>query len=177
MIVDVEIEMDCWDIVVPKSCVKYTLKRLSMPTLAVNKQARFEYEILDQLEAGLELLGPEVKVVRAGGMKLRGTFVKVVAGGLVLLNSFIPKYEKATVGMATYDPYRTRRLLVNKKELKRISDALDTRGVSAIALEVYTRGRYLKIKIATARGRKTHEKREVLKKRDVDREIKRELKR
>ncbi len=148
-----------------------------MPTLAMNKQARFEYDILDELEAGLALEGQEVKSIRAGHMKLRGAFVKLVGGELVLLNAFIPKYMPAITGTTVYDPNRTRNLLVNKKELKRLADTLDTRGTSIIPLSVYTRGRYIKIKIAVARGRKIHEKRAVLKERDIARDARRELKR
>lgn len=150
-----------------------------MPTLADNKLARRDFEILSEVEAGLELLGMEVKPVRAGQMKLKGSFVKIVGGALVLLNGFIPKYDKAAGGSvaAAYDPYRTRRLLVHKKELKKLFDALETRGFTLIPLSVYTKGRLIKIKIAIARGRKTHEKKEVLKQRDIERDVRRELKR
>lgn len=148
-----------------------------MPTLADNKFARRDYEVLDEVEAGLELLGAEVKPVRAGQMKLKGAFVKIVAGNLVLINAFIPRYEKAMGGVAgAPDPYRTRALLVHKKELKKMFDAIEVRGFTLIPLSVYTRGRLIKIKVAVARGRKTHEKREVLKKRDIERDIQRELK-
>ncbi|MCX6781350.1 MAG: SsrA-binding protein SmpB [Candidatus Magasanikbacteria bacterium] len=147
-----------------------------MPTLAENKQARRDFEILDEIEAGLVLSGQEVKSVRAGFGKLRGAFVKIVGGQLVLLNAFIPKYEKATVGVATYDPNQTRVLLVHKKELKKIFDAIETRGCAVIPISMYTRGRVIKLKIAIARGRKTHEKKEVLKQRDINREMQRDLK-
>ncbi len=152
---------------------------LHMPTLADNKFARRDYEILDEVETGLELLGIEVKPIRGGQMKLKGSFVKIVGGALVLINGFIPKYDKAAGGSVavTYDPYRTRRLLVHKKELRKLSDALDTRGYTLVPLSVYTRGRLIKLKVAIARGRKTHEKREVLKQRDIERDIRRELKR
>lgn len=147
-----------------------------MPTLAENKQARLEYEILDDVEAGLELLGHEVKSVRGGFMKLKGSFVKIVGGQLVLLNAFIPKYEKASVGVEGYDPYRTRRLLINSKELKKMHDAIDIRGFTLVPLSIYTKGRLIKLKVAVARGRKTHEKRDVLKKRDIERDTRRALK-
>jgi SsrA-binding protein len=159
--------------------VQYTLFATSMPTLSDNKFARRDYEVLNEVEAGLELLGMEVKPIRAGQMKLKGSFVKIVGGALVLINGFIPKYDKAAGGTeaATYDPYRTRRLLVHKKELKKLSDALDTRGYTLVPLSVYTRGRLIKLKVAIARGRKTHEKKDILKQRDIDRDVRRELKR
>lgn len=149
-----------------------------MPTLSDNKFARRDYEVLDEVEAGLELLGMEVKPIRAGQMKLKGSFVKIVGGALVLINGFIPKYDKAAGGSAAvaYDPYRTRRLLVHKKELKKLSDALDTRGYTLVPLSVYTHGRLIKLKVAIARGRKTHEKKDVLKQRDIERDVRRELK-
>ncbi len=149
-----------------------------MPTLAENKFARREYDVLDEVEAGLELLGVEVKPVRAGQMKLKGSFVKIVGGNLVLLNAFIPKYTKATGGVAEkYDPYRTRALLVHKKELKKIFDMVEQRGGTIIPLSVYTRGRLIKIKVAVARGRKMHEKKEILKQKDIARDAEREAKR
>lgn len=148
-----------------------------MPTLADNKFARRDFEVLEEVEAGLELLGVEVKPVRAGQMKLKGAFVKIVGGKLVLINAFIPRYEKAAGGAAAApDPYRTRALLVHKKELKKLFDRIETRGFTLVPLSVYTRGRLIKIKVAVARGRKTHEKREVLKKRDIARDVQRELK-
>ncbi|OGH62213.1 MAG: SsrA-binding protein [Candidatus Magasanikbacteria bacterium RIFCSPHIGHO2_01_FULL_50_8] len=148
-----------------------------MPTLSENKWARRDYEILDEVEAGLELLGHEVKPVRAGQMKLRGAFVKIVGGALVLLGAFIPRYEKASDAVVGgYDPYRTRRLLVHTKELKKIFDLVESRGYTIIPLSVYTRGRLIKLKIAVARGRREHEKREVLKRRDIEREVRQALK-
>ncbi len=152
-----------------------------MPTLSDNKFARRDYEVIEEIEAGLELFGAEVKVVRAGQMKLKGAFVKIVGGALVLVNGFIPKYEKAAVGPGSsiggYDPYRTRQLLVHKKELSKLADAANTKGLTLVPLSVYTRGRYIKLKIAVARGRRDFEKKSILKKRDLDRELRRELKR
>ncbi len=148
-----------------------------MPALAENKTARRDFDVLNEFEAGLELLGVEVKPIRAGQMKLRGAFVKIVGGELVLINAFIPKYEKAAGGaLAVYDPYRTRRLLVNKKELMKMFDAFETRGFTLVPLQIYTRGRLIKLKVAIARGRKTHEKKEILKQRDIARDARRELK-
>lgn len=147
-----------------------------MPTLADNKQARFNYETLQEFEVGLELLGHEVKSVRAGQIKLKGAFVRVVGGELWLLNAFIQKYARASVGVADYDPTRSRRLLVRKKELVKLSAASLTKGLTIVPLSVYTRGRFIKMKIAIARGRRQFEKREVLKQRDVDREIRSSLK-
>lgn len=149
-----------------------------MPTLAENKWAHRDYEVLNEVEAGLELLGAEVKPVRAGQMKLKGAFVKIVGGRLVLLNAFIPRYEKAAGGtLGAPDPYRTRALLVHKKELRKIFDVVEQRGAAIIPLSVYTRGRLIKLKVAVARGRKTHEKKDLLKRRDIARDVARELKR
>lgn len=148
-----------------------------MPTLADNKWARRDYEILNELEAGLELLGIEVKPVRAGAMKLKGAFVKTVGGGLALVNAFIPRYEKASAATAAgYDPSRTRRLLVSRKEMMKLARALETEGRTLVPLSVYTSGKYIKVKVAVARGRRAFEKKEVLKRRDVERDIRRELK-
>lgn len=145
-----------------------------MPTLAENRRARADYEILNELEAGLGLLGHEVKSVRGGAMRLKGAFVKIIGGKLVLLNAYIPKYEKASAAVvAGYDPYRSRTLLVSRKELMKLSRALETDGRTLVPLSVYTSGRYIKVKIAVARGRRTFEKRAAIKQRDIDRDIRR----
>lgn len=149
-----------------------------MSTLTINKTARANYEILDELEAGLGLLGHEVKSVRNDAMRLKGAFVKIVGGKLALLNAYIPKYEKASAAVvAGYDPYRSRMLLVSRKELVKLSRALEIEGRTLVPLSVYTSGRYIKVKIAVARGRRAFEKKEKIKERDVEREVRRALKR
>lgn len=148
-----------------------------MPTLAVNKSAQADYEILTELEAGLSLLGHEVKSVRGGAMRLKGAFVKIIGGHVMLVNGYIPKYEKANgPTVAAYDPYRSRQLLVSRKELLHLQRALETEGRTLVPLSVYTAGRYIKVKIAVARGRRAYEKRAAIKRREVERDIHRELK-
>lgn len=147
-----------------------------MSTLAENKAARFNHEILDEFEAGLKLTGQEVKSVRAGQMKLKGAFVRVVGGELILLNAHIPRYARASVGVEGYDPTHTRTLLVNKKEMQKLLEAQSTKGYTIVPISVYTRGRFIKIKIAVARGKKEFEKKESIKKRELDREVRAALK-
>lgn len=148
-----------------------------MPTLAENKQARFDYELLENFEAGLKLSGQEVKSARSGQMKLSGAFVRVVGGEAWLLNAHIPKYAAASVGVVDYDPTRTRKLLLSSKELKKLADAQMTKGLTIVPVSVYTAGKFIKIKIAIARGKKQFEKRESIKKRDVEREMRSAMKR
>jgi len=146
-----------------------------MPTLATNKKARYEYQILDTLEAGLELKGHEVKSVRDNKMGLTGSYVTLNRGAAWLLNAHIPAYPKAGP-IPDYDPYRTRRLLLHRRELLKLAGKLEQKGLTLIPLSVYTKRSLIKVEIALAKGKQQYEKRETIKKRDIDREIRRSLK-
>lgn len=146
-----------------------------MPTLATNKKARFDYEILDEWEAGLMLSGQEVKSVRAGQMSLKGSFVHVKGDAVWLVNAHIPKYAKAGP-LPGYDPDQSRKLLLHKREIDKIRGKLETKGLTIVPLSAYTKGSKLKVKIGLARGKKQYEKKESIKKKDIERDLRRSLK-
>jgi len=146
-----------------------------------HKKARFNYEILETFEGGLELLGSEVKSVRAHHGSLEGSHIVVrasgKAGGLeaYLVGATIPPYQPGNIP-AGYDPARTRKVLLTRKELATLADFEHQKGLTIVPLSVYNKGRRLKVAVAVVRGRKKYDKREVLKERTAKRDIERTLK-
>lgn len=143
--------------------------------LIEHKKVRFDYEILEEFEAGLELLGHEVKSLRARHGKLEGSHIVVRGGEAYIVGMEIPPYQAANTP-AGYDPARSRRLLLTKKELARLSTAEGQKGLTIVPIAVYNKGSKLKIRVAIAKGRKRYDKRSVLKERDTKRDIQRTLK-
>lgn len=150
-------------------------------SLIDNKKARLNYDILEEFEAGLELLGSEVKSIRAGHGKLDGAHIIVRptarAGRLeaYLVGMSVPPYQ-ATNTPADYEAERTRKLLLTQKELHTLAGVEKQSGLTIVPISVYNKGRVLKLKLAAARGRRKYDKRAVLKERDTKREIQRTLK-
>lgn len=147
-----------------------------MSNLIEHKRAGFDYEFLEQFEAGVQLFGTEVKSLRAHHGKLEGAHITVRGGEAFLINSEIPPYQASNVG-GEYDPRRNRRLLLTKKELAEISTAEEKAGLTIVPLSMYNKGRIIKLRLAIARGKKKGDKRESIKKREAFREIAREVKR
>lgn len=145
-----------------------------MTQFANNSKARFDYEILKTFSAGIELLGTEVKSVRSGKVNLRGAFVSVRGGEAYLIGADIPPYQPKNTP-AEYDATRARKLLLEKGEIEELAEAESTKGLTIVALSVYNKGRFLKVDVAIARGKKKFDKRQAIKKRDTEREIKRSL--
>lgn len=145
-----------------------------MMALADNRKARFDYEILEEFEAGIELLGTEVKSVRAGKISLVGAFVAVRGGEAYLVGADIPAYQPKNAP-SEYDATRARKLLLSKEEIVKLADAEGTKGLTIVPLKVYSKNRFLKVGIAIARGKKEFDKRQAIKKRDTERELKRSL--
>ena len=145
-----------------------------MTTLADNRKALFDYEIIEKFSAGIELLGHEVKSVRGGKMNLRGSFVVVRGGEAYLMHANIPPYQPKNAPK-DYEPARERKLLLSRKELEELEKMEQTKGLTIVPLSVYNKGRFLKLDIAIVRGKKQYDKRQAIKKRDVEREIKRTL--
>ena len=141
-------------------------------SLVVNKKATFDYALLESIEAGVELLGTEAKSVRAKHGSLSGAYVAILSGEVYLLGAHIPAWQERNVA-TTYDPYRSRKLLLNKKEIMTLEKALHTKGLTVIPISLYSKGRYIKAQIAIAKGKKNFDKRDVLKKKDLDREARR----
>lgn len=142
-----------------------------MAVLIHNRKAGFNYEILERFEAGIELSGIEVKSLRAGQGSLDGAFVTVRGGEAFILGMNIPPYQPNN--NLEYVPERTRKLLLTKTEIERLSGI--ERGLTIVPISVYNKGRKIKIEIASVRGKKKFDKRETIKKRDVEREIRREF--
>ena len=145
-----------------------------MPLIS-NKKAYFNYEILEKYEAGIELLGFEVKSLKKSQGSLESSYVVVRGNEAFVINMQIPPYQPANTP-ESYDPLRNRRLLLTKKEIEKLSEEENQKGLTIVPLSVYNKGRKLKIEIAIVRGKKKYDKRESIKKRDVEREIRRNLK-
>ncbi len=145
-----------------------------MTTFADNKKTLFDYEVLEKFSAGLELIGHEVKSVREGKMNLRGSFVVVRGGEVYLLGADIPPYQPKNTP-DNYEQTRERKLLLEKAEIEELEKAEHTKGLTIVPLSVYNKGRFLKVDIAIARGKKQFDKRQAIKKRDTERDLKRAL--
>jgi SsrA-binding protein len=146
-----------------------------MATFVENKKVRFNYEILETFDAGLELFGGEVKAVRKKQMSLEGSHVVVRGGEAYLVGATIALYQPNNDD-SKYDPDRNRRLLLAKKELKELIGKSEQRGLTLVPISVYNKRRYLKLSIGLVRGKKKFDKRETIKKREADREVRRSLK-
>ncbi len=146
-----------------------------MANYAENRKARFDYEILEKYETGIELLGTEVKSVRAGQMSLEGAFVIVRGGEAFLINANIPPYQPKNAPK-DYDPLRNRKLLLTKKEIAELAGNEKNKSLTIMPISVYNKKRKIKVEIALVKGKKKTDKRETIKKRETDREIRREIK-
>ncbi|MBN2094190.1 MAG: SsrA-binding protein SmpB [Candidatus Zambryskibacteria bacterium] len=143
--------------------------------LIQNKKAYFNYEILEKHEAGIELLGFEVKSLKKGQGSLEGAHITVRGKEVFIIGMQIPPYQVANTPN-DYNPLRNRRLLLTKKEIETLSKVEGQRRLTLVPISVYNKGRKLKVEVAVARGKKKFDKRETIKKRDTEREIKRSLK-
>ncbi len=143
--------------------------------LAENRQARFNYEILETYEAGLELLGTEVKATKGGKANLRDAYGVVRKGQIMLLNMYIAPHHTTSVYF-NHEPTRTRRLLLHKDEIRKLIVAVQQKGLTLIPLKVYQKEGWIKVNIALARQKKLHDKRDDMKKRDDNRDIERAMK-
>jgi SsrA-binding protein len=146
-----------------------------MANYAENRKVYFNYEILEKYEAGIELLGLEVKSVRSGKMSLEGAFVIVRGGECFLINANTPPYQPNNTPKE-YDPLRNKKLLLTKKEIRALADSGNNKSLTIVPISVYNKGRKIKISIALAKGKKKFDKRETIKKRETDREVRRESK-
>ncbi len=146
-----------------------------MPVHAFNKRANFDYEISDKYEAGIVLFGHEVKSVKTGHISLKGAFIstkknKKGVTELYLTNAHIPHYKKAGI-VPNYDPDRTRKLLVKKREINYLIGKKHEQGLTLVPIKIYTKHSLLKLEFGIGRGKKKVDKREDLKRKDVNRRI------
>ena len=139
-----------------------------MPDFATNPRARFDYEILETLEAGVVLTGHETKSIKKGQASIKGTYVRVVGRQLWLVGASIPPYQPGNAP-AGYQEQADRKLLVSRKELSALLGLQQAHGVTLIPLRLYAKGGRVKLEIGVARGKKKYDKREAIKKKDVSR--------
>ena len=145
-------------------------KASSRQTVAENRRARFEYQLEDDIETGLQLTGTEVKSLRQGQANIAESYASVENGGLFLINANIPEYQQAGP-FYQHEPKRPRRLLLHKKEIAKLAQAVDREGMTLVPVELYFNSRGIaKLKLCVAKGKKLHDKRETEKKRDWNRE-------
>ncbi len=143
-------------------------------SIAVNRKARHDYFVLEGLEAGIELVGTEVKSIRAGGVNLKDAWVEIQNGELYVMGMHISPYEKGNI--FNRDPVRVRRLLVHKKEIRHLNEERKLKGVTLIPLEMYFKGSHVKLHIGLCKGKKLYDKREDMATRDAKRDIDRAMK-
>ena len=150
-------------------CAKTSRKEEGFKVISDNRRARYDYEILQTFEAGVELKGSEVKSLRTGHTNLAEAYATIKGGVLFLINSNIPEYREAN--RFNHEPKRPRKLLLHKREIDRLANGIQREGLTVIPLKLFfnRRGR-VKVDIALARGRKLHDKREAIKERSWDRE-------
>ncbi len=141
--------------------------------VARNRKARHEFEILETVQAGMELRGPEVKSIRAGQVSFLDSFARVERGEVWLYSLHVSPYEQAN--RFNVDPTRPRRLLLNKQEIRRLATAVDEKGLTLVPLDIHFARGYAKVTLAVARGKKLHDKRETLKRRMQEREAQRAM--
>lgn len=146
-----------------------------MAALIKNRKAYFDFEILDTFEAGLVLHGYEVKSVRNGRGKIEGAYVVIRGDEAFLVGASIPPYQVANTPNS-YDPERSRTVLLNKKELAKLETSTNTARLTIVPIELYNNNGKIKLKIGLARGKKKQDKRESIKERDTKRDIDRTLK-
>ena len=139
--------------------------------IAVNRKATFEYEILYRLEAGLVLTGTEVKSLREGRVNINDSYARINDNEVLLINSHISEYRFGNIN--NHDPLRDRKLLFHNREIKKIKKDLEEKGLTMIPLKIYLKNSLIKIEMAICRGKKLYDKRESIKKREVEIKLKR----
>lgn len=146
-----------------------------MKVYAKNKSARHRYEILETYEAGIKLKGHEVKSIRNAQASLKGSYVTFHEGEAYIINMHVSQY-KYSRELLSYDPERKRKLLLKKSQIKRLQGKSKEPGLTIVPLSLYNNGRYIKVKIGVVKGKKKHDKREKMKRRDQKREAERAAK-
>jgi SsrA-binding protein len=140
----------------------------------INRRATYDHTLLDQFEAGIQLVGAEVKAIRQGKADLSGSFIKIINNQAFLVNAKIYPYEYARPEI--FDSGRTRKLLLHKKEIISLKSKMDGASLTLVPVSLYTKQHLIKIQIALAKPKKKFEKKESLKQKDIDREIEEALK-
>jgi SsrA-binding protein len=144
-------------------------------TVCVNKRARYEYEILETFEAGMVLVGTEVKSLRQGQASIKEAFADIAGGEVFLVDSHIPPYAHGSIH--NHEPKRRRKLLLGRREIRRLAGKTAEKGLTLVPLRIYFRRGLAKVELALARGKKIHDKRETIRRREAKREMEREMRR
>lgn len=147
---------------------------MAVKVIAVNRKAYHDYQIQETVEAGLALLGTEIKSIRDGKVNLRHAFAKAEAGELWLINAYVAPYQAASIN--SHDPTRPRKLLLHRGELAHFIDKSAQKGLTIVPLRLYIKKHLAKVELGLARGRKSYDKRQVLAQRDAQREMRRATK-
>ena len=147
---------------------------MGIKIVSTNRKAGFEYFLLEHFEAGLSLMGTEIKSIREGQISLTEAYIQVTEREAWLVNAHIAPYDPAS--QFNHDPKRPRRLLLHHKEIRDLWDQVRLKGVTVIPLKVYLKDGRAKIEIAVAKGKKLYDKRDEIEKRDTRREVERQLK-
>lgn len=153
-----------------KNWVEYSMTEKIITT---NRKARHEYEILESMETGIVLLGTEVKSLREGRANLKESFANVRNGELFLYNAHISPYSHGNIN--NHDPIRTRKLLLHKKQIKKLIGKVQEKGLTLVPLRLYFKNGKVKVELALAKGKKIYDKRRDIAKRDSERELRRQL--
>lgn len=140
-----------------------------MTGVYTNRRAHYEYELLERFEAGIALTGSEVKSIRAGGVDFRDAFARLTGSGIDLEGLYIPVYKEATYN--NHEPRRTRRLLLHQEEILKLKRGLEQKGLTLVPTRLYVKGRFFKVELALARGKKLHDKRRAESEKAAKREI------
>jgi SsrA-binding protein len=148
---------------------------MGIQILSENRKARFDYHILETFEAGLVLMGSEVKSLRDKAVQLKDSYISFRGHEAFLQNAHIAEYKNSSYN--NHAPERLRKLLLNQRELEKIYDALREKGLTCIPLKIYFKNGRAKLEIALAKGKKAHDKREAIRKRDVSAEMKTSMRR
>jgi len=146
-----------------------------MPTLAINPRARYDYEILDTYEAGVVLIGQEVKAIKKGSISLKGAYVAIRNNEAWLINAQVSPYQPKNTP-ADYDSTRSRKLLLHKSEIRELIGKTKQKGLTLTPIRVYTKQNQIKLEFGLGRGKRKSDKREKIKKRETQRKINRALK-
>ena len=140
----------------------------------LNRKAKYDYELLEKFEAGISLTGTEIKSIRKGNANLKDSYAQVKNNEVYIINMFISPYKEGNIFNS--DERRTRKLLLHKKEIKKINDKISIKGVTLIPTKIYFKNGKAKVELYIARGKHTYDKKETIKQRDIDREMKKTLK-
>ena len=150
--------------------------KLPVKLISDNRQARYLYSILDTYEAGIQLTGTEIKSIRMGRVNLRDGYVLIRHGEAWLINVHISPYQ-ASGQYFNHEPRRNRKLLLHKKEINKLIGQLEQKGLTLVPLKMYFKGSWVKVALGLGKGKKLHDKRETVKRRDDQREMARAMKR